>query len=113
MSDLAKRLLRKHNPTFVESINGKPFQVPVNPDGAEAADLIEAQDARIKALEAALKPFADAFLKKRIEYAKRYGADVEIGFKNFDKMPDKWKMEGITFSMGTFRHAASLLEAKP
>ena len=63
MSDLAKRLLRKHNPTFVESINGKPFQVPVNPDGAEAAALIEAQDERIKALEAALRPFSRGFMK--------------------------------------------------
>ena len=91
----------------------KPFQVPVNPDGADAVAYIKAQDERIKALEAGLKPFADAFLKKRTEYAKRYGADVEIGFKNFDKMPDKWEMDGITFSMGTFRTAASLLEAKP
>lgn len=76
-------------------------------------DAVKSQAERIKALEAGLDPFADAYLRKRIEYAKRYGADVEIGFKNFDKMPDKWKMEGITFSMGTFRHAASLLEAKP
>lgn len=82
------------------------------PQFAHVNDVVEWQAARIKALEAALKPFADAFLKKRIEYAKRYGADVEIGFKNFDKMPDKWKMDGITFSMGTFRTAASLLNEK-
>jgi len=99
MSDLAKRLLRKHNPTFVESINGKPFQVPVNPDGAEAAALIEAQDERIKALEAGLKPFADEMEKR--------------AFKTHPHWPDSQAFIGFNFTLGDLRHAASLLEAKP
>lgn len=122
MSDLAKQviepeiealLLRLETPTRKDMANGTTLVYTPDSDVLRVCAAYRRQHARIKALEAGIKPFADAFLKKRIEYAKRYGADVEIGFKNFDKMPDKWKMEGITFSMGTFRHAASLLEAKP
>ena len=100
MSDLAKRLLRKHNPTFVESINGKPFQVPVNPDGAEAAALIEAQDARIKELEAGLKPFAEA--------APYFEPEEQEG-----QVLDDDHMIADVITLGNLRHAASLLEAKP
>ena len=112
MSDLVKRL-RVAAQRIRKQVEHLGMKLPSPSIEEEAAALIESQAERIKALEAGLDPFADAYLRKRIEYAKRYGADVEIGFKNFDKMPDKWKMEGITFSMGTFRHAASLLEAKP
>ena len=82
MSDLKQRLLRKHNPTFVESINGKPFQVPVNPDGPEAAS-------RIEALEAALKPFAEL---KPVSWS----LDADMFYIDTDDI----------------RHAASLLEKK-
>lgn len=74
----------------------------------------EAQDRRredewdeLRAINAALldalEPFAVAFNKAREKYTKRYGSNHIIGRNNFDAMPDAWPMEGLEFSMGTFR----------
>lgn len=59
----------------------------------------------LDAVRAALKPFVAAFENARLSYSKRY-QDNDLGFKNFDKMPDNWPMEKLQFDMGTFRRAA-------
>lgn len=63
---------------------------------------------RVRGMEDALRPFADAFSKARESYVRRY-ADREIGHINFDKMPDEWSMEYLVFTMGDLRRAASAL----
>ncbi len=59
----------------------------------------------------ALKPFVEAFEKRRDAYSKRY-QDRELGFSNFDKMPDDWAMEAIPFDMGTYRRARAALASE-
>lgn len=70
---------------------------------------LESQNAELRAkLEEALRviePFVAAFNKRRDHYARRY-KDRSLGYANFDKMPDRWPMEAITFTMGQFRAAA-------
>lgn len=68
------------------------------------------KDERIAALEAGLKPFVNAFERRREAYSKRYGDRQELGYANFDKMPDAWDMETISFTMGAFRRARALIQ---
>jgi hypothetical protein len=63
---------------------------------------------RIAELEGALEPFVKAFEVRRDSYSKRH-ADRDLGYANFDKMPDDWMMEKIAFNMGVFRHARAAL----
>ena len=72
---------------------------------AENASLRE----QVEKAREALEPFVDAFERRRDGYSKRY-ADRELGYANFDKMPDKWPMEKIEFSMGQFRAARRTME---
>ena len=72
---------------------------PIAAIAARDAARIEAQDERIKALEAGLKPFADE-MEKRV-------------FKTHPHWPDGQSFIGFKFTLGDLRHAASLLEAKP
>lgn len=74
---------------------------------AEAAEarLSEVTRLAVKALE----PFVAAFDKRRSAYIRRY-SDPAIGRTNFDKMPDKWPMEKIEFSMGALRRARTALD---
>lgn len=60
-------------------------------------------------LRMALTPFVSAFESRRKFYSKRYPSDPELGYKNFDKMPDDWAMEKIAFNMGTYRRARTAL----
>ncbi len=81
-------------------------------DGAmlrEAAAALTSAKAEIERLKEALRPFTDAFEEAREKYSARYGEDWKIGLSNFDKMPDHWSMEQLTFSMGVFRRAAAAL----
>jgi len=59
-------------------------------------------------LREALKPFVSSFEARRHAYSKRY-SDRDLGYANFDKMPDEWAMEHISFNMGVFRRARALL----
>lgn len=59
-----------------------------------------------KALEA-LEPFAVWFDRRRELYSKRY-AHPDLGYQNFDKMPDRWPMEECAFTMGVFRTARAV-----
>lgn len=68
------------------------------------------KDERIVALGAGLKPFVNAFERRREAYSKRYGDRQELGYANFDKMPDAWDMETISFTMGAFRRARALIQ---
>lgn len=84
---------------------------------AEAAAAIESLDAlRIEALEAKLdalvkaaEPFAIAAEQVRVGYASRY-SDKDLGFANFDKMPDHWPVERCVFTMGDFRALSHALK---
>ena len=58
--------------------------------------------------ERALEPFASAFEQKRESYSRRY-QDQQLGYTNFDKMPDSWPVEKLTFSMGRYRTARNTL----
>ena len=78
----------------------------------EAADDITALITRIRELEEALEPFAEAFERRRDFYARRRHADEAIGYANFDKMPDSWPMEKMDFNMGDFRRARTALQRK-
>lgn len=62
----------------------------------------------VRRLREALAPFALAFERARERYAKRY-PDKDLGYSNFDKMPDSWPMDGIAFNMGAFRAVISAL----
>ncbi|MFN3321310.1 MAG: hypothetical protein ACK43M_21420 [Allorhizobium sp.] len=73
----------------------------------------EAAEALLKESREALEPFVSAFQKRRVTYAARHSDHVEIGFSNFDKMPDEWPMDTIVFTMGDFRRAARALKEKP
>ena len=69
------------------------------------ADALQAEVDRVRK---ALKPFVDAFEARRNAYSKRY-QNQALGYKNFDKMPDMWPMEKITFNMSDFRRACQAL----
>jgi hypothetical protein len=73
---------------------------------ARVAEL-EGENAR---LWEAMRPFCLAFETRRDAYANRYVSDRELGYANFDKMPDEWIMEHISFDMGTFRRARAALQ---
>jgi hypothetical protein len=57
-----------------------------------------------------IEPFVTAFENRRHIYSKRY-KDRDLGYANFDKMPDNWPMDGIKFSMGKFRSLSRWLQA--
>lgn len=63
----------------------------------------------IERLRQALKPFVDAFEKRRDAYSHRY-KDCELGYANFDKMPNHWPMESVVFTMSAFRDARATLK---
>lgn len=58
--------------------------------------------AKLKSAEEALRPFAEAFERRRVFYSRRH-QDGALGYAKFDKMPDSWPMEKMDFSMGDFR----------
>lgn len=60
-------------------------------------------------LRESLTPFVSAFESHRDSYSKRYPSNPELGYSNFDKMPDDWAMEKIAFDMGTYRRARTAL----
>lgn len=60
-------------------------------------------------LREALTPFVSAFESRREIYSKRYRSNRELGYANFDKMPDDWAMEKVAFNMGTYRRARTAL----
>ena len=68
-----------------------------------------AAEAEILRLREALRPFAEGFEQRRIEYANRY-ANNNLGLANFDKMPDKWELQSLLFTMGDFRRARAALD---
>lgn len=85
----------------------------------EATERAETAEARSESLSrdlaearAALEPFVRAFDTAREKHGRRYGKDAAVGLKNFDKMPDRWPMDHLTFDMGTFRRARSVLPQK-
>ena len=53
----------------------------------------------------ALKPFVDRFETCREQYANRHFQNKELGYSNFDKMPDHWPTDEKGFDMGTLRRA--------
>ena len=71
-----------------------------------------AKDAELAKLREALKPFVKAFERRRDAYSKRH-QDRDLGYANFDKMPDEWAMEKIAFNMGAYRRAAAALKEQP
>ena len=73
----------------------------------EEAARADALQAKLAQAVEALEPFVQAFDAAREKYVRRYGADSEVGMKNFDKMPDFWPMEKLAFNMGDFRRARS------
>lgn len=97
------------NPAHVSQMEGDNDgpTIQYNGTGDDAIRQIKAID-RVAELEAALRPFVRAFERKRDEYSKRY-ADRELGYTNFDKMPDDWAVEKIVFSMGAYRRARAAL----
>lgn len=62
-------------------------------------------------LREALTPFVLAFESRRETYSKRYRSNRQLGYANFDKMPDDWAMEKVAFSMGTYRRAHKALSS--
>ena len=72
-------------------------------------DTVQIPRATVEAVREALKPFVVDFEKAAEGYAARYGKNGDIGISNFDKMPDEWTMDRLTFSMGDFRKAAAAL----
>lgn len=68
----------------------------------------ESAESSLTQAREALKPFAAAFEKAREKYASRYSVR-ELGFHNFDKMPDQWAMDSLEFNMGDFRRARTAL----
>jgi hypothetical protein len=84
------------------------MRVLKNPQGPQAAALIERLEARVAELEGALKPFADGYEERRKAYIRRY-QDAHIGATNFDAMPDNWPLDHPKFNMGTYRKASKSL----
>ncbi|KQZ49760.1 hypothetical protein ASD54_12550 [Rhizobium sp. Root149] len=70
---------------------------------------LAAAEARLEEALKVIEPFAKAFEKARITYSKRY-SDITLGEANFDKMPDIWPMDTLTFNMGQFRAARRFME---
>ncbi|WP_244434343.1 hypothetical protein [Agrobacterium tumefaciens] len=62
-------------------------------------------------LREALTPFVLAFESRRETYSKRYRSNRQLGYANFDKMPDDWAMEKVAFNMGTSRCARKALSS--
>ncbi|MCP2134542.1 hypothetical protein J2S28_001594 [Rhizobium sp. SLBN-94] len=62
-------------------------------------------------LREALTPFVLAFESRRETYSKRYRSNRQLGYANFDKMPDDWAMEKVAFNMGTYRCARKALSS--
>lgn len=60
-------------------------------------------------LKQALMPFVSAFNEAQEKYVARYYGNADTGLENFNKMPDSWAMDGITFSMGDYRRARAAL----
>lgn len=75
----------------------------------EAESALTAKDSELAEARAALEPFVRAFDTAREKHGRRYGKDAAVGLKNFDKMPDRWPMDHLTFDMGTFRRARTVL----
>lgn len=73
----------------------------------------EVDDLKAKLAQAveAMEPFVQAFDGARESYVQRYGKDAEVGLANFNKMPDRWAMDRLTFDMGTFRRARAAASA--
>jgi hypothetical protein len=61
-----------------------------------------------EAMRKALEPFCLAFERRRDAYSKRY-KDRDLGYANFDKMPDDWAIEKVAFNMGDYSRACSAL----
>ncbi len=61
----------------------------------------------------ALEPLVAKYRAKREAYARRYGANLELGRANFDKMPDGWALEEFTLTMGEMRACDAALKALP
>lgn len=107
------RLVKRYTPaigaggqvTLYQAKNGSAVKFA---DYRSLASDYAALESRVRELEEALEPFVSAFEMRRIAYSKRY-ADRDLGFKNFDKMPDDWAMEKIAFSMGVFRRVKAAL----
>lgn len=78
-------------------------------------DRATAAEAKAAKMREALKPFISEFGARRDAYIRRYPQNPGVGARNFDAMPDEWKMEGSKFSMGDFRRALAALdqEARP
>jgi hypothetical protein len=76
----------------------------------EAAARITALEQEVATLRGAMTPFVEAFKLARETYAERYKhSDKNIGYRNFDKMPDDWMIESLRFNMRSFRRAATAL----
>lgn len=101
MSDLVKQLRELET------------KLPTSSDNwIEARELQLEAAARIEALEAALKPFADTYTKAREDYAFGYPEGSVRGVKAYDNMPGEWPMVSPRIAREHYRHAASLLEQK-
>ena len=98
MSDLVKRL-RVAAQRIRKQVEHLGMKLPSPSIEEEAAALIEAQDARIKELEAGLKPFAEA--------APYFEPEEQEG-----QVLDDDHMIADVITLGNLRHAASLLEEK-
>lgn len=83
--------------------------IAASPSHSPSREETETRDPSALLLEAekALEPFAKAFEKARESYSKRY-SDYALGAANFDKMPDRWAMDNLTFNMGHFRAALAV-----
>lgn len=74
---------------------------------------IEELEKRVAELKEALRPFAVEFEERRDAYIRRYPRNFGVGASNFDSMPDDWKMENSTFTMGAYRRAREALGDQP
>lgn len=99
----ANEELRKNQPYVYVGKDGKAVLARNLEDRATAAE------ARLEEARKVIEPFAKAFEKARITYSKRY-SDITLGEAHFDKMPDSWAMDNLTFNMGQFRAARRFME---
>jgi hypothetical protein len=76
----------------------------------ELTDRATTAEAALAEARKVIEPFVTAFENRRHIYSKRY-KDRDLGYANFDKMPDNWPMDGIKFSMGKFRSLSRWLQA--
>lgn len=112
MSDLVERArerarIRREIPGRKAAETGEPDRIADLLD--ELAARIEALEAKLDALVKAAEPFAIAAEQVRVGYASRY-SDKDLGFANFDKMPDHWPVERCVFTMGDFRALSHALK---